>query len=98
MINNKLTINYKKSCYVIVSKRTLDTSNFLMFLLITKKSKKNYVKYLDVYFDDKLTWKNQIDHLCSKLSKVCSMVFKAETLCSTIYIKIGILFIISFQY
>ena len=28
MINNKLTINYKKSCYMIVNKRTLDTSNF----------------------------------------------------------------------
>ena len=35
-----------------------------------KKLKKN------VYIDDKLTWKNQINHLCSKLSKVCGMVFK----------------------
>ena len=60
---------------MIVSKRTLDTSNF-NFLLITTKLKKKHVKYHGVYIDDKLTWKNQIDHLCSKLSKVCGMVFK----------------------
>ena len=47
-----------------------------MFLLITTKSKKNYVKFLGVYINDKLTRKNQIDHFCSKLSKVCGMVFK----------------------
>ena len=47
-----------------------------MFLLVTTKSKKNYVKYLGVYINDKLTWKNQIDHLCSKLLKTCGMVFK----------------------
>ena len=34
------------------------------------------MKYLGVYTKDKLTWKNQIDHLCSKLSKVCGMVYK----------------------
>ena len=34
------------------------------------------MKYLGVYIDDKLTWKNKIDHLYSKLSKVFGMVFK----------------------
>ena len=75
MINNKLTINYKKSCYMMVSKRTLDTSNFIVFIN-HNKIEKNYTKYFDVYIDDKLTWKNQIDHLSSKLSKVCGLVFK----------------------
>ena len=49
-----------------------------MFLLIIAKSKKICLKYFDVYIDDKLTWKNQIDYFCSKLSKVCGMVYKLK--------------------
>ena len=60
---------------MIVSKRTLDTYNFNVSTY-HNKIKKNYVKYLGVYIDDKLTWKNQIEHLCSKLSKVFGLVFK----------------------
>ena len=76
MISNKLTINYKKSCYIIVSKRALDTFNFNVSINHNKIEKKNYLKYLVVYIDDKFTWKNQIDHLCRKFSKVCGMVCK----------------------
>ena len=47
-----------------------------MFLLMTTKSKKNNVKYFNVYIDNKLTWKNQIDYLCSKVWKVCGMICK----------------------
>ena len=60
---------------MIVSKRTLDTFNFDVSIN-HNKIEKNYVKYLGVYIDDKLTWKNQIGHLCSKLSKVCGVVNK----------------------
>ena len=62
---------------MIVSKRTLDTFNFVVSInhnKIEKKTKWN--KYLGVYIDDKLTWKNQINYLWSKLSKVCDMVYK----------------------
>ena len=55
---------------MIVSRRTLDTFNFTIFIN-HNKIEKNYIKYLRVYINDKLTWKNQIDHLCSKLSEVC---------------------------
>ena len=36
---------------MIVSKRTLDTSNFI-FSIDDNKIEKNYVKYLIVYIDD----------------------------------------------
>ena len=75
IISTKLTIDYKKSCCVIVSKRSLDTCNFNVSIN-HNKIKKKHVKYLGVYVDNKLTRKNQIDHLCSKISKVCGMVFK----------------------
>ena len=38
--------------------------------------KTEYVKYLGIYVDNKLSWKVQIDKLCSKISKVCGMICK----------------------
>ena len=35
----------------------------------------NY-KYLGIIFDDKNSWKNQIDSMCSKLSNVCGVLSK----------------------
>ena len=40
LISNKLAINYKKSCYMIVSKRTLDTFNFNVSINHNKIEKK----------------------------------------------------------
>ena len=31
--------------------------------------KKDHVKYLGVLIDEKLTWKNQISYICSRISK-----------------------------
>ena len=62
----------------MLKKETLNTSNFNVSINHNKIEKKNYVKYLNVYIDDKLTWKNQIDHFSCKLSKVCGMVFKLK--------------------
>ena len=80
MISNKLTIYYKESCYVIVSKITLDLFNFNVTNNHNKILKK-YVKYLGVYIDNKLTWKNQIYHLCCKLKRLWHGM-QAETSCS----------------
>ena len=30
MISNKLTLNYKKSCYMLISKKPLNDSNFII--------------------------------------------------------------------
>ena len=75
MISNKLTLNYKKSCYIIVVKKTLDTFNFNVSIN-HNKIEKNYLKYCGIYINNnKLTWKNQIDYLCSN-KKLSGMVFK----------------------
>ena len=37
----------------------------------------NY-KYLGIIFDDKLSWKQQIEALCSKLSNVCGVLSKVR--------------------
>ena len=55
---NKLTVNYKKSCFMLVSKRPLQNCNFDIFINHNQIEKTEYVKYLGVYLDDKLTWKH----------------------------------------
>ena len=44
-------------------------------MIFLRKIKSATMFDLGVYIDDKLTWKNQIDLLCSKLSNVCGLVF-----------------------
>ena len=35
-------------------------------------------KYLGVYFDNKLSWKPQIEHVCKKISKACGALAKTR--------------------
>ena len=74
MSHNKLTVNYKRSCFTLVSKRPLDNCNFDIFINHNQIEKNNYVKYLGVYLDDKLSWKHQIDNVIKKNSKVCGII------------------------
>ena len=78
---NKLTINAKKSNFVIfrpVQKRlnyqprlrVLDNnSNGFTFLEC-----KDYVKFLGVLIDKNLSWKYHIDHIASKISKIVGII------------------------
>ena len=79
MINNKLTLNYKKKvvlCFTLVNKKTFNESNFSA--LINQKSieKSKYVKYPGLYLENNLFWKIYLDKLCKKVSKVCGIIYK----------------------
>ena len=58
MISNKLTLNYKKSCYTLISKKPLNDSNFSVLINQNLIEKSECVKYLGVYLDNKLSWEN----------------------------------------
>ena len=68
--SNKLTINYNKSCYMIISgnKKKIDTNEFNVSISGNVIVKSDYVKYLGVFLDDRLSWKIHIDKLSKKLS------------------------------
>ena len=68
MVGNKLTLNYKKRCYMLVSKKPLNDSNFSVLINQNLIEKFEYVKYQGVYFDNKLSWKTHIDKLRKKIS------------------------------
>ena len=77
--SNKLIINYNKSCYMIISgnKKKIDTNKFNVSSSGNVIVKSDYVKYLGVFLDDRLSWKIHIglDKQSKKLSRACGMVY-----------------------
>ena len=80
LIANKLSLNIKKSNFVILrprqKKKLNDQVNLKVFdhqnnSYISFKSK-NYVKYLGVLIDENIYWKYHIAHIASKISKTIS--------------------------
>ena len=77
MISNKLTINYKKSYYMIVGNtKSVDKAKFNLTINHNLIKKSEFVKYLGVFLDDKLSWKIHNEKICQKLSRVCGMMYK----------------------
>ena len=76
MISNKVTLDYKMSCYMLVSKKPLNDSNFSVLINQNLIEKAECVKHLGVYLDNKIFWKTHIDKLCKKVSKACGMIYK----------------------
>ena len=69
---NKLSLNYNKSKYMLITKKKKTISEDLINFKITigkhKIEQVSQIKYLGITFDDKLTWKPHIQQICSKLS------------------------------
>ena len=65
---NKLTINYKKRCYMLIGKKRTKMTNFRLYIDHNPIELKNSIKYLGIHLDRELSWKNHIDYLAKKLS------------------------------
>jgi hypothetical protein len=48
---------------------------------------KQCIKYLGIYLDEKLNWKNQITHVKSKISKNLEIFYKLRNYLSVIMLK-----------
>ena len=78
---NKLTLNAKKSNFVIFCPlhRKIDHSvNILMFdnsnHILTSLECKDHVKYLGVLLDSHLSWKYHIDNVALKISRIIGVI------------------------
>ena len=80
---NKLTLNVKKNNFVIfrpwqrksnvdISIKIPDSSSARFVEL----DRNEYVKFLGLLIDSALTWKNQIDFICTKISKSIGLIAK----------------------
>ena len=70
--NNKLTLNYKKSNYMIIGNNHSKTNKFKLKSNHNTISQTNNVKYLGVFLDNQLSWQPQIDQTIKKLSRAAA--------------------------
>ena len=81
LLANKLTLNIKKSNFVIFHphqkrlnyKPNLEVHDYLTNTLISLE-KKDYVKYLGILIDIILSWRFHIDHITLKISKTIGII------------------------
>ena len=67
---NKLTVNLKKTNYMLISSRQKKWQ-----ISVHNLEQKDYIKYLGIYLDKNLTWEPQINHIRSKLSKNIGIIY-----------------------
>ena len=73
---NKLTLNYSKGKYMIISKRCIDTSLFISKINNLLIERADCIQYLQIQLEDKLFWKYHIQKLHKKLLKICGLISK----------------------
>ena len=67
---NKLTINYTKTDYIIITNKT-EKLNYTAKIDQTKIRQSECVKYLGILLDNSLSWKAQIERVSAKLAGGC---------------------------
>ena len=65
---NKLSINYSKSEFLIITKK-LFKHKYEIVIENNEIKQKLFVKYLGILIDDKLNWKHQVKQICSKIAR-----------------------------
>ncbi len=79
---NKLSVHYvKKTQYILFvppSKNTEKPNDFKIEMGGNTIEQTETYKYLGVLIDEKLSWKPQIEKMCSKLSSACGIISKVR--------------------
>ena len=74
---NKISINYRKTNFVLFSRsKSTAVNNFAINTSDTPLTNKNVVKYLRVLFDNKLNWEQHIQHVLAKLCAARGVLMK----------------------
>ena len=84
MKSNKLSVNLKKSNFVVFrSKRKRINSDISMSLDGTPLNQVHVVKFLGIFLDENLSWKSHISYICKKISKSAGIIFRSRFYLST---------------
>ena len=75
MASNKLSINYKKTKYMLFH-RQRNQSPFSLYINDKKIEKVKCIKYLGIKIDDRLTWREHIKFIEGKLSSACGAIYR----------------------
>ena len=76
MRSNRLSINYNKTAYMILTATRSQNCNFEISMNGVRIQQTDSIKYLGVIIDNKLSWKQQISSHYRKLSQACGVVCK----------------------
>ena len=85
---NKLTTNYKKSAFMVISNTPNPNSDFQISINHNFIDRTNTVKYPGVYLNSDFFWKTHIDYLAKRLSKVCGIIYKLRHFVPTHTLKV----------
>lgn len=80
---NKLTLNINKTKWILfhsVSKKRYLPPNLPKIFIDEIEIKRDFVtKFLGVVLDENITWKQHIDYICSKISKINGVLYKSRS-------------------
>ena len=77
MKSNKLSVNIKKTNYVIFKPKQKSVHmNFEILLDSISLKQETEVKFLGIYIDECLTWKSHISYICKKISKSVGIMYR----------------------
>ena len=75
MASNRLTLNVKKTQYMVISNSKKIPELSIKINKTPLMSCDSY-KYLGIHFDKNLSWNDHIQHVCNKISKACGALTK----------------------
>lgn len=68
--SNKLPLNMNKTKLLVFDSKVPNTENTILTLNITKVQAGRHTKFVGTIIDCKLSWKEHISSLCSKISRI----------------------------
>ena len=74
--SNRLTLNVSKTFYMASCLTNINEVNIDIKIKNNLLSKVNDVKFLGVTIDSRLTWKQHLHQICSKLSQITGVLYK----------------------
>ena len=75
-ISNKLTVNYKKTNYMVFLGSRKQRFKGIIKMGDATLKKVSSAKYLGLTLDDNLNWNCHVTELCKNFSKACNMMYK----------------------
>ena len=80
--SNKLSLNFNKTKYMILSKSKTDEPFYVKMNSFEIVQTHTY-KYLRVIIDDKLKWHDHMMNICRKISKLSGLFYRIRRIATT---------------
>ena len=97
LVSNKLTLNIKKSKFMIFSNKKKDVHELSVKINNKPLERCSSYKYLGIIIDEKLNWGKHLDYICKKVSKACGALAKIRH-CASLDLQKEIYYALFYSY